>query len=91
MHEPDRVPHGLHQERHRIVAKKQHVAVWYDREGDFREVMFAQKEGYFRETAHDQVMEKVDRDGAILGFHVLKVSRLTQPLDVELVMTDGGQ
>ena len=74
-----------------MVATKHHIAVWYDREGDFLEVMFAQKEGYFRETAHDQVMEKVDKDGAILGFHVLKVSRLTGPLDVELVATDGGQ
>ena len=73
------------------MAPKQHVAVWYDREGDFLEVMFAQKEGYFRETAHDQVMEKVDENGAILGFHVLKVSRLTRPLDVELVATDDGQ
>ena len=45
------------------MAKKQHIAVWYDREGDFLEVMFEQKEGYFRETAHDQVMEKVDKDG----------------------------
>jgi hypothetical protein len=73
------------------MAPKQHVAAWYDREGDFPEVMFEQKEGYFRETAHDQVTEKVDKDGAILGFHVLKVSRLTRPLDVELVATDGGQ
>jgi hypothetical protein len=81
----------LHRARHRIVAKKQHVAVWYDREGDFLEVMFEQKEGYFRETVHEQVMEKVDRDGSILGFHVLKVSHLTQPLDIGLVMTDGGQ
>ena len=59
------------------MAKKQHVAVWYDREGDFLEVMLEQKECHFRETAHDQVMEKVDENGAILGFHVLKVSRLT--------------
>ena len=73
------------------MAKKQHVAVWYDREGDFLEVMFEQKEGYFRATAHGQVMEKVDQDGAIIGFHVLKVSRLTQPLDVELAASDGGQ
>ncbi len=73
------------------MATKHHLAVWYDREGDFLEVMFEQKEGYFRETAHDQVMEKVDKDGAIIGFHVLKVSRLTQPLDVELVATDGAQ
>jgi len=73
------------------VAKQQHVAVWCDREGDFLEVMFERKEGYFRETAHDQVMEKVDKNSAILGFHVLKVSRLTRPLDVELIATDGGQ
>ena len=73
------------------MATKHHLAVWYDREGDFLEVMFDQREGYFRETAHDQVMEKVDKDGAIIGFHVLKVSRLTQPLDVELVATDGAQ
>jgi hypothetical protein len=73
------------------MAQKQRVAVWYDREGDFLEVVFEQKEGDFHETAHDQVMEKVDKDGAMLGFHVVKVSRLTQPLDVELVATDGGQ
>jgi hypothetical protein len=36
-------------------------------------------------------MEKVDENGAILGFYVLKVSRLMRPLDVELVATDGGQ
>ena len=73
------------------MAKKQHIAIWYDREGDFLEIMFEQKEGYFRETAHDQVMEKVDKNGSVIGFHVLKVSRLTQPLDVELSAVDGGQ
>ena len=73
------------------MAKKQHIAVWYDRGRDFLEVMFDQKEGYFRETAHDQVMEKVDKNGSIIGFHVLRVSRLTRPLDVELAATDGTQ
>jgi hypothetical protein len=29
------------------MAQKQHIAVWYDREGDFLEVMFEQKAGYF--------------------------------------------
>jgi uncharacterized protein YuzE len=66
------------------MAKKRRVAVWYDREGDFLEVLFEKKEGYFRETANDQVMEKVDKDGRVIGFHVLNVSRLTRPLDVEL-------
>ncbi len=29
------------------------VRVWYDPEGDFLEVMFERKEGYFRETESD--------------------------------------
>ena len=35
------------------------VKLWYDREGDYLEVMFDRKPGYFRETKSDQVMEKV--------------------------------
>ena len=70
------------------MAKKQHVTVWYDREGDFLEVIFEKKEGYFRETENDQVMEKVDNNGNVIGFHVLEVSRLKQPLDVELSATE---
>ena len=61
------------------------VKIWYDPEGDFLEVTFDQKPGYFRETASDQVMEKVDEAGNILGFSVLKVSALRRaPLEVAL-------
>jgi uncharacterized protein YuzE len=61
------------------------VKIWYDPEGDYLEVVFDQKPGYFRETASDQVMEKVDEAGNILGFSVLKVSSLKQaPLEVAL-------
>ena len=61
------------------------VKLWYDREGDYLEVMFERGEGYFKETQNDQVMEKVDPRGKILGFSVLKVSQLgMQPLDVAL-------
>jgi len=61
------------------------VRIWYDGEGDYLDVMFEQKEGYFRETSSDQVMEKVDADGNILGFSVLKVSALKErPLEVTL-------
>ncbi|MCA1838407.1 MAG: hypothetical protein LC674_06550, partial [Actinobacteria bacterium] len=28
--------------------------------------------GYYRETAYDQVMEKVDEEGNVLGFSVLR-------------------
>ena len=61
------------------------VKIWYDSEGDFLEVMFEKKEGYFRETSCDQVMEKVDRDGKVIGFSILKVSALKEhPLEVSL-------
>jgi len=66
------------------------VTVWYDPEGDFLEVMFKQREGYFRETTFDQVMEKVDLEGNILGFSILKVSSLKEkPLDIELANVPG--
>ena len=61
------------------------LKIWYDREGDYLEVMFEQREGYFRETASDQVMEKVDAQGNVIGFSVLKVSALQKsPLEVAL-------
>ena len=61
------------------------VKIWYDPEGDYLEVMFDQKPGYFRETASDQVMEKVDEAGNLLGFSVMKVSALRKaPLEVAL-------
>jgi len=61
------------------------VKVWYDSEGDYLEVIFEQKEGYFRETDHDQVMEKVDMEGNVLGFSILGVTNLKdRPLDIVL-------
>ncbi len=66
------------------MAEKK-LKVWYDSEGDYLEVIFDQKAGYFRETANDQVMEKVDDQGNILGFSVLRVSALKEkPLEVAL-------
>ena len=61
------------------------VRIWYDPEGDYLEVIFDQKVGYFRETSNEQVMEKVDNEGNVLGFSVLRVSALKRaPLDVAL-------
>lgn len=61
------------------------LRIWYDPEGDYLEVLFDQRPGYFRETSNDQVMEKVDQDGNVLGFSVLRVSALKQaPLEVAL-------
>lgn len=61
------------------------IKVWYDPEGDYLEVMFKQKEGYFRQTPVEQVMEKVDTEGNILGFSILKVSSVrSHPLEATL-------
>lgn len=61
------------------------VKLWYDPEGDYLEVIFEEKEGFFRETENDQVMERVDLEGNILGFSILKVSSLrAKPLEVAL-------
>ena len=66
------------------MAEKK-LKIWYDRESDYLEVIFDQREGFFRETGNDQVMEKVDADGNILGFSVLKVSALQEsPLEIAL-------
>ena len=68
------------------MAKKTVKAkVWYDREGDYLEVLFEKKAGYFRETKNEQVMEKVDAKGNVLGFSILKVSHLNKkPLEIAL-------
>ena len=64
----------------------QEVNVWYDEEGDYLEILFDRKKGYFRETDNDAVMEKVDGEGNIIGLSVLKVSALKgkSPLSITL-------
>lgn len=52
------------------------VKLYCDPEGDYMEVLFEQKEGYFRETEDDRIMEKVDAQGNALGFSVMKISSL---------------
>jgi uncharacterized protein YuzE len=68
-----------------MAESQKHLKIWYDPEGDYLEVVFDQKAGYFRETENDQVMEKVDADGNVLGFSILRVSAMKEKaLDVAL-------
>ena len=61
------------------------IKIWYDKEGDYLEVLFERKAGYFKETENDAVMEKVDEEGNIIGFSILKVSSLKEkPLSIAL-------
>ena len=46
---------------------------------------FEQRPGVFRATANPHVMEKVDDQGKVLGFSVMRVSALQDaPLEVAL-------
>ena len=66
------------------MAEKK-LKIWYDKEGDFLEVMFEQRPGVFRETAKPHVMEKIDEQGKVLGFSIMRVSALQDaPLEVAL-------
>jgi hypothetical protein len=68
-----------------MAESQRHLKIWYDPEGDYLEVIFDQKAGYFRETENDQVMEKVDDEGNVLGFSVLRLSAMREkPLDMAL-------
>jgi uncharacterized protein YuzE len=62
------------------------IKIWYDKEGDYLEVLFERKAGYFKETESDAVMEKLDEQGNIIGFSILKVSALKgqKPLSISL-------
>lgn len=62
------------------------IKIWYDKEGDFLEVLFDIKPGFFKETDDDAVMEKVDSEGNILGFSILKVSELQRQEPVSLTL-----
>lgn len=45
---------------------------------DYLEGLFERKAVYFRETENAAVIEKVDEEGNIIGFSLLKVSALKE-------------
>ena len=60
------------------------ITVWYDKEGDYLEVIFEKKAGYFKETDNDSIMQKVDTYGNIIGFSILNVSSLKEQKPVRI-------
>ena len=58
------------------------VNIWYDPEGDFLEVIWADRPGEFIDTVDGQADIKIDDAGNILEFQIQAVSRITKPLDV---------
>ena len=62
------------------------LRVWYDREGDFLEVLFEDAPATLEEI-RDDVFERRTPDGRVIGFAVLNVSKhdkdpLVLPLSV---------
>lgn len=62
------------------------INVWYDHEGDYLEVLFERRKGYFRETENDAVMEKVDEEGNAIGFSILRVSALKERKPISVLL-----
>ena len=58
------------------------VNIRYDPEGDFLEVIWADRLREFIDTVDGQADIKIDDAGNILGFQIHAVSKITKPLDV---------
>ena len=62
------------------------IKVWFDKEGDFLEVMFSDAPGYFEHTANDALMERLDAEGNLLGFSILGVSSYTKEKPLNAIL-----
>ena len=59
--------------------REQQLSVWYDREGDYLEIIFEEGEGYFRDAGEDLWL-RVSPQGRIVGFAILNFSKQAQRL-----------
>ena len=73
-----------------VKSKTEKIQVWFDPEGDFLEVLFEDKVGYFRGTSDERVMVRVDMEDRIIGFNILSVSSVKKPLNLSLQPTTDG-
>ena len=65
------------------------LKIWYDKEGDFFEILFSDKPGYNLETDNEFVMKGIDESGNTLGFSIMGISRIKgdNPLEAEFELT----
>ena len=67
--------------------QRERIRLWWDGEGDFLYVAFADGDGDMVRTRDGKAMVKVDDDGNVLGFQLLGVSKRGnghKPLSVTL-------
>jgi len=70
-----------------MAKKVARLRVWFDEEGDFLEVTFANRKGSFRAIGPD-IFERIDTKGKVIGFAIfnfLKHDRKT----VEIPLADA--
>ena len=68
------------------------IRIWWDGEGDFLYVAFADGDGDMVRTQDGKAMVKVDADGNVIGFQLTGVSKREKdasPLNVKL--TPAGE
>jgi len=69
------------------------MRIWYDQEGDLLEITFRDAKGSPREIG-DDVFERVDEQGNLLGYTLLNVTHHEQqdwaiPLDLQRLQPSG--
>ena len=72
--------------------RREQIRVWWDGEGDFLYVAFADGDGDMIRTQDGKAMVKVDADGNVIGFQLTGVSKRgkdASPLSVKL--TPAGE
>ena len=64
----------------------QFVKIWFDLEADFLEVCFSDELRYMRETENNDLMERVNINGQVIGFSIFQISTLSKdkPLFAQL-------
>ncbi|MBM2816043.1 MAG: hypothetical protein HW421_2805 [Ignavibacteria bacterium] len=62
------------------MAKK--LKIWYDKEGDFLEVLLSDAPGYMIETENDNVLQRVDESGNIIGYSFIGISKMKNDIPI---------
>ena len=72
--------------------QREQIRVWWNAEGDFLYVAFADEDGHMVPTQDGKAMIKIDADGNVIGFQLTGVSKpgnSASPLSVKL--TPAGE
>ena len=54
------------------------IKIWYDTEGDFLEILLSEEIAYMRKTTDDNVLERIDKNGEIVGFNISEIQKIIE-------------